>query len=139
MVAVEEIRRGMGGVKRRVIPRRADDMIGSAWSDEVSMSRPSRRRGVQARPVQPARIRVWKLAEARARFGELVGLALSVGPQRVTVRGRDAVIVVSAERFAELMARCQPSLGALLSTSPLRDLDLERRGQMMPVRDVPSM
>jgi hypothetical protein len=55
----------------------------------------------------------------------------------VTVRGQDAVVVVSAEKFAALMPSTrQPSLHVLLSTSPLRDIDLEHKGQAMPVRDV---
>jgi antitoxin Phd len=32
--------------------------------------------------------RGWKLEDAKARFSELVRLARSEGPQRVTVRGR---------------------------------------------------
>lgn len=44
--------------------------------------------------------RTWKLEDAKARFSEVVRLALSEGPQRVMRRGRDAVIV-SAERQPE--------------------------------------
>lgn len=102
------------------------------------MSRTPRRRSVQVRPVQRSRPGAWKLEDAKARFSELVRLARSVGPQRVTVRGHDAVVVVSAEKFAALMPSArQPSLHVLLSTSPLRHLDLDHEGQAMPVRDVP--
>jgi antitoxin Phd len=55
----------------------------------------------------------------------------------VTVRGKDAVFVVSAEQFAALVpSTVQPSLHVLLSTSPLRDLDVKSEGQAMHVRDV---
>ena len=100
------------------------------------MSRTPRQRRARARPVQ--RGRAWKLEEAKARFSELVRLARSVGPQHVTVRGQDAVVVVSAETFAALMPSArQPSLHVLLSTSPLRHVDLAPEGGPMPVRDVP--
>jgi prevent-host-death family protein len=39
--------------------------------------------------------RVWKLEDAKARFSEVVNLAMSEGPQRVTRRGRPAVLVVA--------------------------------------------
>ena len=102
------------------------------------MSRSRRRRSAQTRPARRGPSRAWKLEDAKARFSELVRLARSVGPQRVTVRGQDAVVVVSAEKFAALVPSArQPSLHVLLSTSPLRHLDLDHAGQPMPVRDVP--
>lgn len=44
----------------------------------------------------------WVLHEAKARFSELVRQARSQGPQRVTVHGRDEVVVVSVEDFKRL-------------------------------------
>ena len=38
----------------------------------------------------------WKLEDAKTRLSELVRKARDVGPQRVTVRGRDAVVVVGS-------------------------------------------
>lgn len=49
--------------------------------------------------------RGWKLEDAKARFSEVVRLAQSEGPQRVTVRGRDAVVVISAEELEQLLPR----------------------------------
>jgi prevent-host-death family protein len=43
----------------------------------------------------------WKLQDAKARFSEVVRLAQTKGPQRVTVHGKDAVVIVSADDFAE--------------------------------------
>lgn len=101
------------------------------------MSRTPRRRSAQTGPVQRRRSGAWKLEDAKARFSELVRLARSVGPQHVTVRGQDAVVVVSAEQFAALMPSTgQPSLHVLLSTSRLRDVDVKHKGEAMPVRDV---
>jgi antitoxin Phd len=41
----------------------------------------------------------WKLQDAKARFSELVRRARKGHPQRVTVHGKDAVVVVDPERF----------------------------------------
>ena len=49
--------------------------------------------------------RGWKLEDAKARFSEVVRRARSEGPQRVTVRGRDAVVVISAEELERLLPR----------------------------------
>jgi antitoxin Phd len=47
---------------------------------------------------------VWKLQDAKARFSELVRRARAGGPQRVTVHGKDAVLVIDPERY-EVRAR----------------------------------
>ena len=64
-------------------------------------------------------------------------LAASGRPQRVTVRGRDTVVVVGAAEFDELQARAkQVTLHELLSQSPLNRLDFGEEGVRSPVRDV---
>jgi prevent-host-death family protein len=79
----------------------------------------------------------WKLEDAKARFSEVVRLAREQGPQRVTVYGEDVVVILSAADYARLAPTVeQPSLPALLSQSPLRDLDFEQAGIPSPVRDV---
>jgi antitoxin Phd len=47
----------------------------------------------------------WKLEDAKARFSEVVRLARSEGPQRVSVRGRDSVVVISVEQLEQLAPR----------------------------------
>lgn len=47
---------------------------------------------------------VWKLQDAKARFSELVREARKGNPQRVSVHGKEAVLVVDPERF-EVRAR----------------------------------
>ena len=42
---------------------------------------------------------VWKLQDAKARFSEVVRRARAGEPQRVTLHGRDAVIVIDPQRF----------------------------------------
>ena len=41
----------------------------------------------------------WRLQDAKARFSEVVKRAREHGPQRVTLHGKDAVVIVSAESY----------------------------------------
>lgn len=70
----------------------------------------------------------WKLEDAKARFSEVVRLARSQGPQRVTVRGKDAVVVMSVEDLERLSPPdpARPSLVSFLEGLHLGDLDLTR-------------
>ena len=69
----------------------------------------------------------WKLEDAKARFSEVVRRARSEGPQRVSVRGKPAVVVVAADTFDELR-RETPEMPfvAFMESLSLSDLDLER-------------
>jgi prevent-host-death family protein len=79
----------------------------------------------------------WKLQDAKAHFSEVVRAARTHGPQRVTIRGESAAVVISVEDYARLAPlAAQPSLHALLSNSPLRDLEFGEEGVRAPVRDV---
>jgi antitoxin Phd len=93
---------------------------------------------LKAQHVRPLdQLPPWKLETAKARLSELVRRAREQGPQRVTVYGKNAVVVISADEYARLApVRAQPSLHALLSQSPLRDLELEPAREPSPVREV---
>ena len=69
----------------------------------------------------------WKLEDAKARFSEVVRHARADGPQRVSVRGRDAVVIVSAEEFDRL-ASTDPRkpLVEFMESLHLDGLDLTR-------------
>ena len=69
----------------------------------------------------------WKLEDAKARFSEVVRHARTEGPQRVSVRGRDAVVIVSVEDFDRLALKepRQPFV-AFMESLHLDDLDLTR-------------
>lgn len=70
----------------------------------------------------------WKLEDAKARFSEVVRSARERGPQRVTYRGKDAVVVISVEELARLLPTERPrqSIVEFLRNSGLGDLDVER-------------
>jgi prevent-host-death family protein len=44
----------------------------------------------------------WSVAEAKAKFSEVIDKARRDGPQRVTRHGKDAVVVVSADDWKAL-------------------------------------
>lgn len=46
----------------------------------------------------------WSLAEAEAKFGEVVERARTQGPQHLTRDGQDAAVVLSAEEYERLRA-----------------------------------
>jgi len=69
----------------------------------------------------------WQLQDAKNRFSELVETALRSGPQVVTRRGQDAVVVVPAKTYRDL-THPRGSLLEFFARSPLRGtrLDLTR-------------
>jgi len=79
----------------------------------------------------------WLLQDAKARFSELVRRVRSEGAQHVTVHGRDAVVVLSAEEFHRLKGdRSGADLIEAVQASPYRDeIDIEPQRGPMPVRD----
>lgn len=79
----------------------------------------------------------WRLQDAKARFSEVVRLARQAGPQRVTVRGRDAVVILSSDEYDRLRhAGTGAALVRAMADPRLRELDFERPGSRHAVRDV---
>jgi prevent-host-death family protein len=79
----------------------------------------------------------WRLQDAKARFSEVVREAQQRGPQRVTLHGKDAVVIVGAEEFDRLQ---HPVTGrdivAALAASPLADVKFDRLTVKSMVRDI---
>jgi antitoxin Phd len=78
----------------------------------------------------------WKLQDAKARFSELVRRARTGEPQKVTVHGQDAVVVVDPERF-EIRPRApqEPTLAGFVERSKkyrgaAEGIDFERNSTM---------
>ena len=71
----------------------------------------------------------WSLQDAKNKFSALVSAALKGGPQRVTRRGRPAVVVLAEEEY-ERLCRAEkaagPALGELLVQIPQDDGEFER-------------
>jgi len=61
----------------------------------------------------------WTVAEAKAKFSELIERARSRGPQTITRNGRSAAVLVSAEE-GERKTKRSGNLAEFLAASPLR-------------------
>jgi prevent-host-death family protein len=70
----------------------------------------------------------WTVAEAKARFSELLDRVRLEGPQIITRRGRSVAVVVSAEQW-ERKSKRSGNLAEFFADSPLRgtELDIKRR------------
>jgi prevent-host-death family protein len=66
----------------------------------------------------------WQLQHAKARLSEVVRKARDEGPQTITLHGKDAAVVVSAEHFMKLSRR-KGSLVDFLRSSPLVGTNLK--------------
>jgi antitoxin Phd len=89
---------------------------------------------VLRQPKAPA----WQLQTTKAQFSELFRRARTEGPQYVTKAGKEAVVVVPAEQFEQLVARRrQPkSLLEFFRSSPLVGMELDLTRDRDPGRDV---
>ncbi len=72
-------------------------------------------------------MRTWQLQTAKNRFSEVVDRALKEGPQKITRRGVETAVVLSADEYRKLTTP-KENLCDFLMRSPLRGLrlDLER-------------
>jgi prevent-host-death family protein len=61
----------------------------------------------------------WTVAEAKAKFSEVIDHAKSQGPQTITRNGRTAVVIVAAEEW-ERKTRRKGNLAEFFASSPLR-------------------
>lgn len=66
----------------------------------------------------------WTVAEAKAKFSEVIDRAQSGGPQTITRNGRTAVIVVAAEEW-ERKTKRTGNLAEFFASSPLRGSGLK--------------
>jgi prevent-host-death family protein len=71
-------------------------------------------------------IDAWTVAEAKAKFSEVIEHAQKHGPQAITRNGRRAAVVVSAEEW-ERKTRRSGSLADFFAASPLRESGLAVR------------
>jgi prevent-host-death family protein len=92
---------------------------------------------IRSKPAGPRSGNRWRLRDAKARLSEVVRQAQRFGPQRVTLRGRDAVVIVRADEFDRLQ---RPVSGrdivTALSASPLEKVTMERLTVKSPARRI---
>jgi prevent-host-death family protein len=77
----------------------------------------------------------WQLQEAKNKFSSLVDKALENGPQIVTRRGKEAVVVISVDEYRDLI---KPELDIIefFQTSPLIGYELDTTRNKDYPRDV---
>lgn len=66
----------------------------------------------------------WTIAEAKAKFSEVIHKAKSEGPQTVTRNGRTAAVIVAADEWQRKSQR-RGNLAEFFAVSPLRGSGLE--------------
>lgn len=69
-------------------------------------------------------MQIWTVAEAKAKFSEVIDRALSQGPQTITRKGRTTAVIVAAEEWQRKSTRVG-NLAEFFATSPLRGSGLK--------------
>lgn len=67
---------------------------------------------------------VWQIQEAKNKLSEVIDHALEQGPQIITRRGVEAVIVLSYQEYRKLVSS-QRKLSDFFRESPLAGIDLD--------------
>jgi prevent-host-death family protein len=67
---------------------------------------------------------IWSVAEAKAKFSEVLERARAEGPQTITRNGRKAAVIVGAEEW-ERMTKRKGTLADFFAASPLRGSGLK--------------
>ena len=76
----------------------------------------------------------WQLQEATSRFSEVVDLTLTEGPQMVTRRGEEAVVILAADEYRRLSGQTPRLMDCLLNAPRGEPLVLERSPEA--IRDI---
>ena len=76
----------------------------------------------------------WQVQEAKQKFSALVECALNDGPQIVTRRGEEVVVVIAAREYRRLTKSAPDFAEFLLAAPDFSQLDLRRAGD--PARTV---
>jgi prevent-host-death family protein len=75
------------------------------------------------------------ITEPKAKFGEMIRRVEKEGPQRITMRGKEAVVVVSVGEWSRKTKR-KGSLAEFFANSPLRGAELDVNKKKDLPRDI---
>lgn len=78
-------------------------------------------------------VRVWQIQEAKNKFSEVVDEAIKHGPQIITKRGVETVIVLSYAEYRKGMLN-QKKLSDFFRESPLAETDIDLRREKSGLR-----
>jgi len=98
-----------------------------ATSLTQSTKRTGKRNLTAANRVSPV-MESWKLEDAKARLSEVVRLATTNGPQLVTVRGKEAAVILAPGAYKQLLPKPKGHLPLVrfLQGLELGSLDIAR-------------
>jgi prevent-host-death family protein len=68
-------------------------------------------------------LQVWQLQQAKARLSEVIRLTAHA-PQKITLRGEEVAVVLSAENYRKL-TKPKMNLYEVMQASPFRDIQLD--------------
>lgn len=77
----------------------------------------------------------WQMQTAKNKFSEVIEQALHSGPQIVTIKGMETVVVLSMEEYRKL-THSKNSLLEFFRNSPLYDVNLDLERDSETGRDV---
>jgi len=83
-------------------------------------------------------MRMWQLQEAKNKFSEVVDEAIRSGPQLITKRGVEAVILLSYAEYRKLIVT-QQKLSTFFRESPLAEVSLDLRRDTSNARPEPAL
>jgi prevent-host-death family protein len=79
----------------------------------------------------------WSLQDAKTHLSQIVREAQRTGPQRVTLHGKDAAVIIAAEEFDRLKRPVSgQDIVSVLAKSRLVDVEFDRLTIKSKVRDV---
>ena len=71
-------------------------------------------------------MQTWQLQKAKSHFSELIERTLNEGPQLVTRRGEEAVVVVAAQDYRRLSGQMPKLMDCLLNAPRGEELNVKR-------------
>lgn len=77
----------------------------------------------------------WQLQQAKNRFSEVIRRAQTDDAQIITVRGKEAAVVISAQRYRQLLGQ-SGTLVEFMQRSPWAETELDIRRPRDTGRDV---
>lgn len=80
-------------------------------------------------------MKTWQLQEAKARLSELIKQAAEEGPQRITVHGVPAAVLISSEQY-ERLKHPPGSFVQFMRRSPLFGLRLDLKREQTATRNI---
>ena len=78
----------------------------------------------------------WQLQEAKNKFSQVVREAQEYGPQIITVHGKEAAVVLSAEEYAKLIQARKGTFLKFMQSSPWAEIDLDIERSKDTGRDI---